>query len=114
MVLDKVETTVPGVIKFNPKTLLANQVNRLVGWRNYGGEKLNQVRSFNLAKTVNGGLKVLDGYLDEYLPGTEEENSANEANNEAEQTVTGQLYTTFGKIRRRTFRKLRDVQRLMF
>ena len=111
MLLDKVETTVPSIVKFNPRTAYANQVNRLIGWRNYGGEKLNQVRAFNLTKTVNGGLKVVDGYVDEWLPGTEKENSAS---NDAEQSVTGQLYTTFGKVRRRSLRKLQSVQRLMF
>ena len=109
--LDKMETIVPSVIKFNPKNAYANTSNRLIRLKSSGSAKLNQIRSFNLAQTVNGGLKLVDGYVDEWLPGTEEENNENK---QVEDSVTGQLYSTFGKLRRRSYRKVQNVQRLMF
>lgn len=101
----------PSVTKFNPKTTYANSVNRLISWKNSGSARLNQIRNFNIAQTVNGGLKVVDGYVDEWLPGTEEENNENK---QVEDSVLGQLYSTGGKLRRRSFRKLQNVQRLIF
>jgi len=113
-VLDKLESTVPSVTKFNPKTVYANSVNRLISVRSYAVDKLNFARSFNLNKTLNGGLKTIDNYVDEYLPGTEDEINQESNNHVNEETVSNQLWSTAGKLRRRGLKRVQNIQRLIF
>jgi len=85
--LDKVETTVPSVTSFQPKTVYANAANRVLSWKRYIVDQVNKVRNFNLNKTVSGGLKSVDNLVDEYLPGSEDEVVA--VNNEVEDSLAG-------------------------
>ena len=111
--MDKAESTVPNVIKYNPKTTYANTMNRMNSWGVYTLDKVNVVRSFNLTKTVNGGLKSIDNLVDDYLPGAEDELTEEKDNDVLEDNVTGQLVSLVNKLRKRTFKRFQNVQRLL-
>lgn len=112
LVLDKMETTVPFVFKFQPKNTYADYVNRLQSYRRYVTDKVNLVLNFNLRKTLSGGLKLVDNYVDEYLPGSEEENQENKVGDES--TLVGQVWGIGGKLKKRTLKRVQNIQRLVF
>jgi len=112
-VLDKIEATVPVVITYQPKNTYANFSNRLSAWKRYLTERWTLVRNFNLDKIVSGGLKSVDSLVDEYLPGGEDE-VVDESNRDAEISLINQSLGLFGKLRKRTLKRVQNVQRLVF
>ena len=76
-------------------------------------DRLNVVRNFNLNKTVSGGLKSVDNLVDEYLPGTADE-ANDERNSDTEDSLTGQALGIFGKLRKRSVKRVQNIQRLVF
>jgi len=110
--LDKLESTVPSVTTFEPKNAYANTANRVLSWRRYLTEKLNVVRSFDVNQTVSSGLKTVENVIDEYIPGTEDD-ATEDRNNDVDDSVTGRVFSIVGKLRKRSLRRVQNIQRLV-
>jgi len=112
--LDKMQSTFPNVMEFRPRVVYANAHNKYISWRNYTADKVNYVRNFNLTKTTSGTIQTVEGYLDHYLPATEDESNDSKSYDDS---LTNQSLALVGKLRKRVTQRARqrmqNIQRII-